>query len=79
MSGNELRDRVRDAMRTGELPRRAPERTWAGPGCGARCVICGEHVGPDQVEFELEFTTGQGGDAPGDYHVHRGCFLVWEF
>src|SRR5690606_32728601 len=60
MSSNaSLRDRVLEAIRTGRLPGRLPERTWAGPGCGAPCVICDSKVSADELEYELEFDLNQ--------------------
>ena len=55
-----------------------PERTWAGPGCGAPCVICDSRVSADELEYELEFETGADGTRTEDYHVHRACFVAWE-
>ena len=73
-----LRDRVRDATRTGKLPDRSPERTWGGPGSGTCCAICGERLRHDEVEYELEFATGDNGKGAENYHVHVCCFSAWE-
>ena len=62
--GGMLRQKVREALETGRLPDRSPARTWGGPGCGATCAICGERIDSDEVEFELEFSTG-GEPCPG--------------
>jgi hypothetical protein len=78
MSGNGMRrDRVRDAIRTGKLPDRSPERTWGGQGSGTCCAICDEWLRPDEVEFELEFATGSNGGVE-NHHVHVCCFSAWE-
>src|SRR5688572_17527311 len=37
------------------LPREAPQRMWGGTGSGAPCAICGERIGADQLEYELEY------------------------
>jgi integrase len=34
-----LREKARDAVRSGKLPARRPDRTWGGPGVGAPCTI----------------------------------------
>lgn len=73
-----LRDRVREAIRTRKLPDRSPERTWGGPGSGTCCAICDEQLRPDEVEFELEFATGDNGIGGENCHVHVCCFSAWE-
>jgi hypothetical protein len=35
-----LREKAREAIRSGKLPGRRPDRTWAGPGLGVACAIC---------------------------------------
>jgi len=39
-----LRAKAREAIRTGRLPSRRPDRTWGGPGVGVVCTVCGEAV-----------------------------------
>jgi hypothetical protein len=79
MSANAaVRDRVVEAVLGGKLPGRSADRTWAGPGCGATCAICGRPVGADEREYELEFVTGDNGKQPAHYHLHNGCFWAWE-
>src|SRR5690242_15622610 len=74
MSRNEtVPDGALEAIRNGKLPDRSPDRTLAGPGCGAPCVICGRPANADELEYELEFFTGDEGRQP-QYHVHIGCF-----
>ena len=74
-----LREQARAAIRNGELPNRAPDGTWAGPGVGAPCSVCGVPVTKDENEFEVEFA--RDGDNPGldNFHVHIPCFAAWEF
>jgi len=77
MSGNgKCRDRVLEALQAGKLPNRSPERTWGGLGSGACCVLCGERVGPDEMELELEFASDEGGKRDS-YYVHVSCFSAW--
>ena len=71
-----LREKAREAILAGRLPRRRPARTWGGPGAGVRCAICGSPVRHDQVEFEIEF--GRGGAGRDAHHVHVPCFTAWE-
>lgn len=78
MDESALRKKTREAIQNGKLPRRAPDRTWGGPGVGAPCAVCGLPVGKEEMEFEIEFA--RDGSAPGldKYHVHMRCFAVWE-
>ena len=73
-----LRAKTREVIRTGKLPSRRPDRTWGGPGVGARCTVCGEAVTKDELEFEVEFA--RNGDNPGldKFHIHIRCFAAWE-
>lgn len=66
-----------DAMKTGKLPERRPERIWGGPGSGASCAICGKTIGTGEVEFELQFAS-DGSSGTANYHVHARCFAAWE-
>jgi hypothetical protein len=75
---NTLRKLARGAIQAGKLPGRPPQRVWGGPGVGARCTICGKPAGPEEVEFELEFTRQDDGGL-GNHHVHVQCFAAWEF
>ncbi len=75
-----LRQKAREAIEAGRLPSRHPERTWGGPGSGARCAICGECVRSDEMEFELEFARAELDEPAPEYlHVHIRCFAAWEF
>jgi hypothetical protein len=54
-----LRAKAQEAIRTGKLPSRRPDRTWGGgPGVGVVCSVCGEAVTKDQLET-------QDGSSPG--------------
>lgn len=74
-----LREKAREAIRRGRLPKGKPDRTYGGPGSGMACVVCGVVVTRDDVELEIEF--GRHGAMPGSdcYHVHPRCFIAWEF
>jgi hypothetical protein len=79
MSEERLREKVREALRTGKLPDHPPERTWGGRGSGGSyCSICGDAIKADQVEFELEFSHGVNGNGSGSLHVHLRCFSAWD-
>ena len=49
-----LRERAREAIKGGKLPRQAPDRTWGGPGVGAACAVCERPVKKDELEFEIQ-------------------------
>ena len=74
-----LRQQARAAIQSGKVPSQRPDRTWGGPGVGARCAICERPVGRDELEFEVQFA--HDGDSPGldKFHLHLRCFAAWEF
>jgi hypothetical protein len=74
-----LVEKARAAIQAGKLPARRPDRTFAGPGSGTLCAVCGERTSRDQTEFEIEFN--RHGVLPGldRYHLHQPCFAAWEF
>jgi hypothetical protein len=47
-----LRAKAREALRSGKLPNRKPDRTYGGPGFRVRCSLCGEFIEADQAEME---------------------------
>jgi hypothetical protein len=78
MDESGLREKAREAIRTGALPARGADRTWGGPGSGLDCVVCGKRLNPVESELELEFFP-EGPEAPPIVcHLHGGCFLAWE-
>ena len=74
-----LRQQARAAIQSGKMPAQRPDRTWGGPGVGARCAICERPVSRDELEFEVQFA--HDGDNPGldKFHLHLRCFAAWEF
>ena len=72
-----LLERAREAIKVGRLPCQRPARSWGGEGTGAACAICGEQIGPKQLEYELEFTRA-GSQAQARVHVHLQCCSAWE-
>ena len=72
-----LREKAREAVRTGSLPTRPPDQIWGGSGNGFECAICRQPVSPDDLELEIEFAAvSRGRDAV--HHVHPRCFALWE-
>jgi hypothetical protein len=74
-----LRRKAREAVETGKLPARRPERMWGGRGFGAGCAVCGHPVKRDEVGFDLEFLEDRPGSGQGSYALHIRCFAAWEF
>ena len=74
-----LREKAREAILAGRLPRTKPSRTFGGPGVGAQCALCGERIPNSETEFEIEFN--RHGATPGldRYYLHYHCFAAWEF
>jgi hypothetical protein len=73
MSDDTLRLRAREAIRSGRIPNRRPERMWGGPGVADHCTICSRPVG--ELGLDLEFVHD---DSTATYPVHIDCFAVWE-
>lgn len=71
-----LRDRARDAIRAGLLPRQHPESIWGGPGSGVSCAVCGQPVRRDGLGLELAFEDAEA--RLGPRHVHVPCFAASE-
>jgi hypothetical protein len=83
-NGYGLRDKIREAIKTGKLPGQHPVRTWGGRGSGEPCAICGELIRPNESELEVEYggagNGGRNGNGNGhtNLHLHVGCCSAWE-
>lgn len=73
-----ISDTVRQAIDSGKLPARKPDRVLGGLGTGNLCAVCGALLTPTQMEIEAEFE--RGGTSPGfdRYWAHPRCFAAWE-
>ena len=73
-----LREKAREAIRSGKLPANKPDRTFGGTSRGAVCAVCGDAIPRQQMEFEIEFNSY--GVMPGSAHchLHPRCFAAWE-
>jgi hypothetical protein len=66
-----LQAMAREAVRSGRLPSRAPDRTFGGEGSGETCALCGEPVRRDQLGFEVHLGSNR-------YDLHAKCLDAWE-
>jgi hypothetical protein len=74
-----LREQAREAIRSGTLPTRTPDRTYGGPGSRMRCSVCGELITPDQAEIEIEFRRHDAEPGLDRHFLHPRCLAAWEF
>src|SRR5215475_12197940 len=60
------------------LPTVGPDRRSGETGIGELCAVCGERIGRNQMEMELEFN--RHGATPGidRYHLHPRGYAAWE-
>jgi hypothetical protein len=76
---NLLRAKAREALGTGKLPVRRPERMWGGKGAGAACAVCDLPVRRDEIGFDLEFPGEAGSANAFSCALHMRCLAAWEF
>jgi hypothetical protein len=74
-----LRDRAREAIKSGRLPSGKPARTLGGLGSGRSCALCGTLLLPTQMEIEIEVDLYGSMQGLDKYHLHPRCFAAWEF
>lgn len=63
------------AILTGRIPARDCDRIRGSRGTGGPCAVCGKTLEPFDIEFALEFSSGEGA---GTYHLHAACCRAWE-
>jgi hypothetical protein len=73
-----LRAKAREALQSGKLPTRKPDRTLGGLGRGGVCALCGELLTPTGMEIEMEFGHKRTTPRLDTYHLHPRCFAAWE-
>jgi hypothetical protein len=73
-----LRQLAREALRSGKLLNRRPDRMWGGPGAGTLCSVCGKPVQREETGFELEYAA-EDGRSLCNHALHFRCFAAWEF
>ncbi len=73
-----LPERVREAIDSGKLPARKPDRILGGLGTGKLCAVCGAILTLTQMEIEVEFDRSGTSSGPERYRAHPRCFAAWE-
>jgi hypothetical protein len=64
-----VRDKARALIEQGRVAVPLPARRWAGRGNGARCLVCGMTIRPDEIDIEFE-PPADVHDANDHFHVH---------
>jgi hypothetical protein len=64
-----LRDRVRLNLANGTLFRIDPE-VWAGSPSGRDCIVCGNPIRANEVEYEIP-------RPGGNVYTHIPCWAIW--
>lgn len=70
-----LREKVRQVLRSGQLPDRGPDQIWGGLGSGARCAICEAPILAAEIELEIRF---RGSDGTSSQTLHLRCYSIYE-
>ena len=73
-----LRAKAREALESGKLPTRKPDRTLGGLGRGGVCALCGTLLTPTGMEIEVEFGRMGTTTRLDTYLLHPRCFAAWE-
>jgi hypothetical protein len=77
MDEMELREVVRQGVRSGCLPATASTRTFPCSGNGSACAVCAAAITGGELAFELEF----GRPTPpfvAFYQLHPRCYAAWQ-
>ena len=64
-----IRDRVRLNLANGTLFRIDPE-VWAGSPSGRNCIVCGNPIRANEVEYEIP-------RPGGNVYTHIPCWAIW--
>jgi hypothetical protein len=66
-----VRERVRQLLQSGALPRIYPAKLWVAPATNLLCSCCGEPI-KTGYEYELAFP-----NAPS-LKFHPRCYVIWD-
>ena len=72
-----LRDKARELIQAGRVPRRPPDGVWGGSSFGGQCcMLCRMAIARNEIALEVQFSTGH--EAAVKAHFHSPCFLALE-
>ena len=72
LSAHAMRERIRELLTAGVLPKQPPAKLFAGPSPGDRvCIVCGTGIAKGEVEFESSVPTEL------ILFFHRRCADLW--
>jgi hypothetical protein len=71
LSDDRLRQRVRDRMQSGELPRGYPAKLWVAPATRLICRCCDEPISVG-YEYEVAFANAT------SVKFHPRCYVIWD-
>jgi len=75
-----LREKAREALRSGKLPSRPADRIVGRHGwSGLSCPVCIEPVTRDKAQVEIQFRRADSTLGLDSYQLHPRCFDAWEF
>jgi hypothetical protein len=64
---------IRRRLGTGSLPRRSPDKMYAGFGSDGPCDGCGRIIPHGEIEYELDYQREM-----RTYRLHIGCYGIWD-
>ena len=75
MDKKALQAEVRNRIRSGLVPRWQNGRTFAGSGEGDPCECCDRQIGEQNIQYEVDFPSHEGGCRT--VKVHMECYHIW--
>lgn len=76
--GEALREKAREAVQTGRVPGRRPDRVLRGVGRLGTCVVCNQVITLTQMEIEVEYHRNGVASEITCYWLHPRCFTAWQ-
>src|ERR1700741_820366 len=73
-----LREKAREAVQSGRVPGRRPDRVLGGVGRQRTCVVCNQMITLTQMEIEAEFPRNGIASESTCYWFHPRFFTAWE-
>lgn len=70
-----LKRLAQERIESGELSCDPSARMWGSHGSGAVCSLCERSIGPEEIEYEVEMKSNDGGHTT--LHFHRACHSIW--